>query len=225
MVTGFPISTNTNIVNSNLKLKTAKEEPPRWSSGAKILISSFIYLFIHSFIWIAESDVASLIVICFSFSCYHDCGNHGVCSADFTCDCNLGWLGENCSVDCGCNGHSDCSQGIGICDNCQGKISWDKFRINGYGHSGRDCDVWSAYSYSILFFCDCQSGSLKSAVFFDFVFFQPSAFLRLTCFICVYYSGHLLLYNFFSTVPVDVLLAKSYVECLFSLWKKQKGSW
>ncbi|XP_066023971.1 multiple epidermal growth factor-like domains protein 8 [Pocillopora verrucosa] len=52
-------------------------------------------------------------------TCYHDCGNHGVCSADFTCDCNLGWLGENCSVDCGCNGHSDCSQGIGICDNCQ----------------------------------------------------------------------------------------------------------
>ena len=135
----------------------------------------FIYLFIHSFIWIAESDVASLIVICFSFSCYHDCGNHGVCSADFTCDCNLGWLGENCSVDCGCNGHSDCSQGIGICDNCQGKISWDKFRINGYGHSGGDCDVWSAYSYSILFFCDCQSGSLKSAVTCIFRFCLLSA--------------------------------------------------
>ena len=172
MVTGFPISTNTNIVNSNLELKNHPAEVLVLKS---LFHRLFIYLFIHSFIWIAESDVASLIVICFSFSCYHDCGNHGVCSADFTCDCNLGWLGENCSVDCGCNGHSDCSQGIGICDNCQGKISWDKFRINGYGYSGRDCDVWSAYSYSILFFCDCQSGSLKSAVTCIFRFCLLSA--------------------------------------------------
>ncbi|XP_022797777.1 multiple epidermal growth factor-like domains protein 8 [Stylophora pistillata] len=52
-------------------------------------------------------------------TCYHDCGDHGVCSADFTCDCNLGWLGENCSIDCGCNGHSDCLKGVGICDKCQ----------------------------------------------------------------------------------------------------------
>ena len=128
MVTGFPISTNTNIVNSNLEFKQWKKNQPAEVLVLKSLFHRlFIYLFIHSFIWIAESDVASLIVICFSFSCYHDCGNHGVCSADFTCDCNLGWLGENCSVDCGCNGHSDCSKGIGICDNCQGKLAGISF--------------------------------------------------------------------------------------------------
>lgn len=50
----------------------------------------------------------------------------------------------------------------------------------------------------------------------DHVFFQLliSAFRRLTCFICLD-SGHLLLWNFFSTVPVDVLVAKSYEERLF----------
>ncbi|XP_078380393.1 multiple epidermal growth factor-like domains protein 8 isoform X1 [Oculina patagonica] len=52
-------------------------------------------------------------------TCYHDCGVHGVCGPDFKCDCDLGWLGENCTTDCGCYGHSDCSQGIGICDECQ----------------------------------------------------------------------------------------------------------
>lgn len=52
-------------------------------------------------------------------TCFHDCGIHGKCGADFQCDCDLGWFGENCSIDCGCNGHSDCPQGIGICENCQ----------------------------------------------------------------------------------------------------------
>ena len=58
------------------------------------------------------------------FSCFHDCGEHGFCDVDYKCKCDLGWLGENCSTDCGCNGHSDCSQGIGVCDKCQGTVPW-----------------------------------------------------------------------------------------------------
>lgn len=68
-------------------------------------------------------------ILWFLFRCFHDCGIHGKCASDYTCDCDLGWLGENCSIDCGCHGHSDCSQGIGICDSCQGKV-WSLGDLN-----------------------------------------------------------------------------------------------
>ena len=31
----------------------------------------------------------------------------------------MGWTGKNCSVNCGCNNHSKCTEGIGKCDQCQ----------------------------------------------------------------------------------------------------------
>ncbi|EDO43458.1 predicted protein, partial [Nematostella vectensis] len=51
-------------------------------------------------------------------TCYPACV-HGTCNSNYLCDCDLGWLGTNCTIDCGCNGHSSCDQGIGICDQCQ----------------------------------------------------------------------------------------------------------
>ncbi|XP_038062576.1 multiple epidermal growth factor-like domains protein 8 [Patiria miniata] len=53
-------------------------------------------------------------------TCYHEC-IHGRCSGapDYTCICDVGWNGENCSTDCECNFHSTCETGIGICDECQ----------------------------------------------------------------------------------------------------------
>jgi len=51
-------------------------------------------------------------------TCYHNC-QRGYCAADYQCKCDLGWKGENCSIDCGCNGHSTCNNGYGICDACQ----------------------------------------------------------------------------------------------------------
>ena len=57
--------------------------------------------------------------------CTDPCVN-GYCSLPDVCVCDLGWTDLNstvlnsCEVDCGCNGHSRCSAGIGICDQCLG---------------------------------------------------------------------------------------------------------
>ena len=56
--------------------------------------------------------------------CIGNCSNHGVCTSPHTCQCDLGYTGrnytgshlisvfcitgENCSVQCECNGHSNC---------------------------------------------------------------------------------------------------------------------
>ena len=58
-------------------------------------------------------------------TCYEDC-LHGKCSdgPDYKCVCDLGWTGSDCSIDCGCHGHSNCqSQGPGHCDECQDNTS------------------------------------------------------------------------------------------------------
>lgn len=53
-------------------------------------------------------------------TCYNDCV-HGICSDKplYTCNCDLGWTGDDCSINCGCNNHSSCSKGVGKCDECQ----------------------------------------------------------------------------------------------------------
>ncbi|KAK3088685.1 hypothetical protein FSP39_022382 [Pinctada imbricata] len=54
-------------------------------------------------------------------TCYHPCGQHGMCSGfpNYTCVCDLGWTGVDCSTDCGCNQQSTCTQGVGVCDLCE----------------------------------------------------------------------------------------------------------
>lgn len=53
-------------------------------------------------------------------TCYNVCV-HGVCQdkGDYTCKCDLGWYGDDCSKNCGCNNHSSCPRGEGICEQCQ----------------------------------------------------------------------------------------------------------
>ncbi|XP_055855625.1 multiple epidermal growth factor-like domains protein 8 [Episyrphus balteatus] len=53
-------------------------------------------------------------------TCYESC-SHGHCSGspDYVCKCDLGWTGDDCSVNCGCNNHSTCNERIGKCDQCQ----------------------------------------------------------------------------------------------------------
>lgn len=56
-------------------------------------------------------------------SCVETCPERcvqGRCSEapSFRCLCELGWTGPRCEVDCGCNNHSSCEQGVGLCDRC-----------------------------------------------------------------------------------------------------------
>ncbi|XP_067001504.2 multiple epidermal growth factor-like domains protein 8 [Anabrus simplex] len=53
-------------------------------------------------------------------TCYHDCV-HGWCvgAPVYACKCEIGWTGDDCSINCGCNNHSTCTKGVGICDECR----------------------------------------------------------------------------------------------------------
>ncbi|XP_047489262.1 multiple epidermal growth factor-like domains protein 8 [Penaeus chinensis] len=53
-------------------------------------------------------------------SCFETCV-HGYCSGppNYECICHLGWTGPDCATNCGCNNHSTCSSGVGVCDQCQ----------------------------------------------------------------------------------------------------------
>ncbi|XP_067662212.1 multiple epidermal growth factor-like domains protein 8 [Haliotis asinina] len=53
-------------------------------------------------------------------TCFHTCV-HGNCSGpmNYQCICHLGWTGMDCNTNCGCNNHSTCQRGVGVCDECQ----------------------------------------------------------------------------------------------------------
>lgn len=53
-------------------------------------------------------------------TCSSECVN-GYCSEapDYVCICKLGWTGSDCSINCGCNNHSNCTKGVALCDDCQ----------------------------------------------------------------------------------------------------------
>ncbi|XP_017786408.1 PREDICTED: multiple epidermal growth factor-like domains protein 8 isoform X2 [Nicrophorus vespilloides] len=53
-------------------------------------------------------------------TCYNVCV-HGTCQGEpnYSCKCDLGWTGDDCSINCGCNNHSNCPEDVGICEECQ----------------------------------------------------------------------------------------------------------
>ncbi|XP_054720538.1 multiple epidermal growth factor-like domains protein 8 [Uloborus diversus] len=87
--------------------------------------------------------------------CVRDCSVecvHGYCSEadDYKCICDLGWSGEDCSIDCGCNNHSTCNKEIGTCDGCQDWTEGDfceRCKAGSYG------DATSLKGCKI---CDCN---------------------------------------------------------------------
>ncbi|XP_060517960.1 multiple epidermal growth factor-like domains protein 8 isoform X2 [Cylas formicarius] len=75
-------------------------------------------------------------------TCYNVC-EHGKCQGepDYACKCDVGWYGEDCSKNCGCNNHSACPRGYQICDECQdytmGEFCQD-CRPGSYGNATAD---------------------------------------------------------------------------------------
>lgn len=74
-----------------------------------------------------------------SRTCYESCV-HGACSGlpDYICKCDLGWTGNDCSINCGCNNHSTCIERVGKCDACQAWTEGDRCercRQGSYGNA------------------------------------------------------------------------------------------
>ena len=55
-------------------------------------------------------------------SCADGCNGNGRCLSTLECDCDIGFIGETCGVECECNGHSYCvnesAEGKEICSQC-----------------------------------------------------------------------------------------------------------
>lgn len=88
-------------------------------------------------------------------TCFEKC-IHGVCSGEpeFKCECDLGWTGSDCSIDCGCNFRSTCESGY--CDSCQ-MLSEGKFCekcVSGSFGNATDCQK-----------CDCNDHGDESLGF------------------------------------------------------------
>lgn len=64
--------------------------------------------------WRLKDDGLNCEPTCDLYGCVH-----GICVSKDVCECSLGWTGVNCTVDCGCNGHSTCLKGVGLCDKCE----------------------------------------------------------------------------------------------------------
>ncbi|XP_018320718.1 multiple epidermal growth factor-like domains protein 8 isoform X2 [Agrilus planipennis] len=104
-------------------------------------------------------------------SCVRTCINvcvHGVCEGEgeeYACKCKLGWTGDDCSINCGCNNHSSCPRGVGICEDCQ---DWtmgefcDYCKPGSYGNATsmagcRKCDC-NGHGIEELGECDIDTG-------------------------------------------------------------------
>ncbi|CAL1535782.1 unnamed protein product, partial [Lymnaea stagnalis] len=89
-------------------------------------------------------------------TCYYDCHN-GKCSGppDFLCECDLGWSNHSCDVSCGCNNHSTCNTGVGICDACQHRTSGatcDECMPGAYGNPLDPQGIFSLAKYIIYIY-------------------------------------------------------------------------
>ncbi|GAB6023337.1 hypothetical protein CHUAL_008138 [Chamberlinius hualienensis] len=99
-------------------------------------------------------------------TCYETCV-HGTCAEapTFTCFCDLGWTGSDCSVNCGCNNHSTCINGVGVCDKCYNLTLGDhceKCKPGSFGDATsekgcRKCEC-NGHGDSEKGYCDVKNG-------------------------------------------------------------------
>lgn len=99
-------------------------------------------------------------------TCFYNCV-HGYCvgAPDYSCRCDLGWTGLDCNTNCGCNNHSTCSRGVGICDQCQDWTTGQycqHCRAGSYGNatSGQGCHGCNCNEHGseALGVCNFQTG-------------------------------------------------------------------
>ncbi len=65
--------------------------------------------------------------------CVHgQCIKHAFNESLDKCECDLGWTGPVCSLNCGCHNHSTCHTGTGVCDNCQGNETLKYISANSF---------------------------------------------------------------------------------------------
>nr|CAI5852919.1 unnamed protein product [Callosobruchus analis] len=104
-------------------------------------------------------------------TCVRTCANvcvHGACQGEpeYRCRCDLGWYGDDCSKNCGCNGHSTCTAGPGLCDECQHNTMGefcDMCQPGSYGNATSEqgcllCEC-NGHGDPARGFCDLQTGS------------------------------------------------------------------
>ena len=111
-----------------------------------------------------------------TFQCVPFCADpcvNGYCSLPGVCTCDLGWTDLNstvlnsCEVDCGCNGHSRCSAGIGSCDQCMGNTynesaGCDKCLDGFYGNATLLGEPYNGACFPCAQVCNGHSTSCKS---------------------------------------------------------------
>jgi hypothetical protein len=114
--------------------------------------------------WSCDCGTSYFGTQCAQFVCVSDCHGNGECIDSNVCHCYPGFAGDECEVDCGCNGHGRCGGGSCICDDgyvlgdagtCVVDCSWGSGTMCSCGEtdecvfgscvSGR-CECWAGYS-------------------------------------------------------------------------------
>lgn len=106
-----------------------------------------------------EDDGITCTPRCDKYGCVH-----GICVKRDTCECDLGYHGRNCSLDCGCNKHSTCTNGTGFCDKCMNNTYGEfcDFCLPGFhGNGTANSGPYKGYCEPCADVCNGQSSSCK----------------------------------------------------------------
>ncbi|KAJ8334361.1 hypothetical protein SKAU_G00400000 [Synaphobranchus kaupii] len=109
--------------------------------------------------WRCPRKVSTVLCVHEPLCQQEDCGDHGVCTTEYGCVCDAGWMGSVCGEVClpgsygdGCNQMCECRNG-GSCDPVHGHCTCSA------GHQGASCEQECSigfYGISCAQVCHCQ---------------------------------------------------------------------